>query len=144
MDLETGVEYYGAHIFFVSPHFAFGLQFLTMVVVTFSYSIKNKAFSDRNVRDLKQRIMVILTALNLITYFMKIFIPSLPFQDIIFLLFLLNNSKILKRAVIRSWVILTSIYEILMLQLLGLVMMAYFINIVTFGKIKKFRKIQKI
>ena len=105
-----------------------------MIIITLSYEFQKDIYNDKGLRDAEQKILIVLTILNLVTYFLKFFFPASPCQGIIFILFLLTNSKILKRAVERSWKILTSIYEVLMLQLVGLVIVAYFINIVTYGK----------
>jgi hypothetical protein len=106
-----------------------------MVFITWSYGWKSRAYENKGERRQKQVINLILIVSSMAAYFVRSVHPLLPLSSVFFMLFLINHSKLLSRALRRVWTILLNIKEILLLQLLMLFIVSYVLKLITFGKL---------
>lgn len=96
--------------------------------------MKSKAYSNKLERQKKQREKIYIIILKIFFYFSRIYYNKLPLDDLCFIIFYINRSKILRRSIKRIYQILLNIKEIVILQLLLLFLVAYLLFILTYGK----------
>lgn len=125
--------------FYLPSWISFCVQILTMIFYTYIYELKTKAYINKDERRAKQNIKIFIIFIKICSYFSRVFFPLFPLDDICFVLFYVNRSKILRRSIRRIWQILLNIKEIVLLQLLLLFLVAYLLFIMTYGNFEKLK-----
>lgn len=126
---------------FFSSYYGFLLRIFTMCFIIFNNVIKKSYLN--NERSLRAYFKILalsfLTIISFISFFLRYYIPKLPISSISFLIFIMVQTRLMRRTLVRLHQIIESIWGILTLGGIVILLSAFLIRLYTFGKNKVYK-----
>ena len=133
MDTETGIRYNLFAEVYISFHWTYAVHLFTMLYISLSYNLKSQIYLDSKRRVTKDFVNKLLIFCSIVSYFLKFWFRFFPLAQITFVVFLINQSKTMKRGLTRILRILNHIKEIVLMQIVFILLVSYLVFIFSFG-----------
>ena len=114
---------------FVNKQISYFLHVFTLIFITLCYYFKLRIHTDKKERSIKLALRVVLIVFYIMVYLIEMEFPKLPFRNLIFIAFFIDNSKIIQKTSMRIYKIFVSIMELLLLEVVVFGIVAYAVKI---------------
>jgi hypothetical protein len=125
---SAGNEYYINDVPKLPSYFGFIMETFTMLLINGSYYIKVQYYKDRVRRMKRFYIMMSIVCLSVVCFIFRSHLLNTQLNSLFFIIFLMYRTKVIRRALKRSFFIVMWVYPIFLLNLFIIIvlsMMAY-------------------